>query len=161
MPRLAGCDQACVLCGTVCPTDAIRELSIEEKKYARTGTAFIDRNSCLVWVQDRLCFICDEQCPYNAIVFKWQDGSRKPFVVDTKCNGCGFCEEQCPVKGRSAIIVTQHNEIRLKSGSYIKKADELNLVFSESSEDDDFLPKNNDSVHTETNIMVPEGFIQN
>jgi ferredoxin len=137
--RLAACDQTCALCGTVCPTGAIRKLPLEEKKHAKLGTAAIDTGRCLVWAQDRLCLICDEQCPYNAIVFKWKDSSRKPFVVDTKCNGCGFCEKACPVQGRSAIEVSQHGEIRLLKGSYIEKAKELKLELKENAGDDAFI----------------------
>jgi ferredoxin-type protein NapF len=160
-PRLAGCDQTCALCGTVCPTDAIRSLSLEEKKHAKLGTAYIDRNRCLVWAQDRQCFICDEQCPYNAIVFRWEDSSRRPFVVDNKCNGCGFCEEQCPVQGESAIIVTPQNEIRLASGSYVKKAEELNLVLKNDPGDDRFFFEDSKTENegTDTSNKAPQGFI--
>ena len=137
--RVAGCDQTCADCGKVCPTGAIRTLPLEEKKHARLGTAALDRDRCLVWAQDRLCLICDEQCPYNAIIFKWKDGMRRPYVVDAKCNGCGFCEQVCPVQGRSAIEVSQQGEIRLATGSYVEKARELHLDFKEEPGDDSFL----------------------
>ena len=139
-PRLAGCDQTCNLCGTVCPTEAIRPLPLEEKKHAKLGTASIDRNRCLVWEQDRLCLICDEQCPYDAIVFRWENGFRRPFVIGARCNGCGFCEEQCPVQGESAIRVTPHNQFRLARGSYIARAEEMQLDLREDTGDDRFLP---------------------
>jgi len=151
--RLAGCDQTCALCGTVCPTGAIRELSLDEKKHAKIGTAAIDTGRCLVWAQDRLCLICDEQCPYNAIVFRWKDGSRKPFVIDTRCNGCGFCEQVCPVQGRSAIEVTQHGEIRLSQGSYSEKAQELKLDLKENAGDDAFI------MQGEPSEKLPDGVI--
>lgn len=151
--RLAGCDQTCALCGTVCPTGAIRTLPLEEKKYAKLGTAAIDTGRCLVWAQDRLCLICDEQCPYNAIVFRWKDGSRKPFVLDTKCNGCGFCEQVCPMQGRSAIEVSQHGEIRLLQGSYIEKAKELKLELKENAGDDAFIMQGGPSE------KLPDGII--
>ena len=138
IPRRAGCDQTCNLCGSVCPTDALRELTLAEKKHAKLGTAFIDKDRCLVWEQDRLCLICDEQCPYNAIVFQWKDGFRRPVVIENKCNGCGFCEEQCPVSGTSAIIVTSQGEIRLSEGSYIEAARQQQLDFNEDPGDDAF-----------------------
>jgi polyferredoxin len=157
--RLAGCDQTCNLCGTVCPTDAIRSLSLEEKKHAKIGTAFIDRDRCLVWEQDRLCFICDEQCPYNAIVYRWKDGFRRPFVIDNKCNGCGFCEQACPLQGESAIQVTAQNEIRLESGSYVRKAEELKLKLKEDPGDDRFFLNNKKTGKEAINTKIPEGFI--
>jgi MauM/NapG family ferredoxin protein len=139
VPRLAGCDQTCSLCGQVCPTGAIRALSLEEKKNAKLGTAVIDRERCLVWAENKLCLICDEQCPYNAIVFKWQEGFRRPFVSANKCNGCGFCEEKCPVRGESAIIVTPEGAIRLAQGSYQEAAQKLQLEFKEDPGSDRFL----------------------
>jgi len=139
VPRRAGCDQNCSLCGQVCPTGAIRALPLEEKKSAKLGTAVIDRERCLVWAEDKLCLICDEQCPYNAIVFKWQDGVRRPFVVANKCNGCGFCEEKCPLRGESAIVVNPEGEIRLAEGSYQEAAKKLQLEFKEDPGSDKFL----------------------
>lgn len=141
LPRLAGCDQTCHKCGQVCPTEAIRRLDLEEKTHAKMGTAYIDRNRCIVWVEDRLCLICDEQCPYDAIVFRWEDDFRRPFVVGSRCNGCGFCEQQCPVTGESAILITPDGEIRLKEGSYIEEAKFLQLRFDGVTEDDDFFPE--------------------
>jgi polyferredoxin len=143
VPRLAGCDQTCSLCGQVCPTGAIRALPLEEKKNAKLGTAVIDRERCLVWAEDKLCLICDEQCPYNAIIFKWQEGVRRPFVVANKCNGCGFCEEKCPVKGESAIVVNPEGEIRLAEGSYQEAAKKLQFEFTEDPGTDKFLFEEN------------------
>ena len=143
VPRLAGCDQTCSLCGQVCPTGAIRALALEEKKNAKLGTAVIDRERCLVWAENKLCLICDEQCPYNAIVFKWQDGFRRPFIVANKCNGCGFCEQKCPVRGESAIVVTPEGEIRLAEGSYQEAAQKLQLEFKEDPGMDKFLFEEN------------------
>ena len=167
-PRLAGCDQTCNLCGQVCPTGAIRSLPLEEKRNAKLGTATIDRERCLVWDQNKLCLICDEQCPYNAIIFKWQDGFRRPFVVANKCNGCGFCEEKCPVRGESAIIVTPQDEIRLAEGSYIEAAKRLQLEFKEDPGTDRFLleekqgsftgEKTPAGTQSSVKDKIPEGF---
>jgi len=37
------------------------------------------------------------------------DGNRarvkQPYVVDELCNGCGICENVCPLEGKSAIVV--------------------------------------------------------
>jgi len=125
--RFAGCEQNCNLCGQVCPTQAIRPLNLDERRYARVGTAVIHKEICLVWEQDKLCLICDERCPYNAIVFKVKKGVRRPFVQENKCNGCGLCQEACPVEGKSAIVVYPLGEIRLKEGSYLEAAGENNL----------------------------------
>jgi MauM/NapG family ferredoxin protein len=138
-PRLAPCDQNCNVCGKVCPTQAIRSLSLEEKTHAKIGTAVLRKEMCLVWAQNKLCLICDEICPYNAIVFRPVEGYRRPVVIASKCNGCGFCEQRCPVRGESAIVVVPDGEIRLKEGSYVKEAKKLQLEFKPDPGDDKFI----------------------
>jgi MauM/NapG family ferredoxin protein len=138
-PRLAPCDQNCYICGKVCPTQAIRSLSLEEKTHAKVGTAVLRKEMCLVWAENKICLICDEICPYNAIVFRPVEGYRRPVVIPSKCNGCGFCEQRCPVKGDSAIVVVPNGEIRLKEGSYIKEAKKLELEFKPDPGDDKFI----------------------
>jgi MauM/NapG family ferredoxin protein len=137
--RLAPCEQNCNVCGKVCPTQAIRSLSLEEKTHAKVGTAILRKEMCLVWSQNKLCLICDEICPYNAIVFRPVEGYRRPVVIASKCNGCGFCEQRCPVKGESAIVVVPDGEIRLKEGSYVKEAKKLQLEFKPDPGDDKFI----------------------
>jgi MauM/NapG family ferredoxin protein len=138
-PRLAPCDQNCNVCGKVCPTQAIRSVSLEEKTNAKVGTAVLRKEMCLVWAENKLCLICDEICPYNAIVFRPVEGYRRPVVIASKCNGCGFCEQRCPVRGESAIVVVPNGEIRLKEGSYIKETKKLQLEFKPDPGDDKFL----------------------
>jgi MauM/NapG family ferredoxin protein len=137
--RLAACEQNCYACGRVCPTQAIRSLSLEEKNHAKIGTAVIRKETCLVWAQNKLCLICDEICPYNAIVFRPVEGYRRPVVVASRCNGCGYCETRCPVRGESAIVVVPNGEIRLKEGSYVKEAKKLQLEFKADPGDDKFI----------------------
>ncbi len=121
--RLGACEQDCNLCGQVCPTAAIRNIPLEEKKFARIGTAVIFKNHCIAWEGDKACLVCDEVCPYNAIIFQSRGKrGRHPVVVESRCNGCGFCENKCPVEGASAIVVRQKGEIRLSKGSYYKEA---------------------------------------
>ncbi len=137
--RLAPCDQNCYICGKVCPTQAIRSVSLDEKTHAKVGTAILRKEMCLVWAQNKICLICDEICPYNAIVFRPVEGYRRPFVIASKCNGCGFCEQRCPVKGESAIVVVPDGEIRLKEGSYVKEAKRLQLEFKPDPGDDKYI----------------------
>jgi ferredoxin-type protein NapF len=139
--RLAPCEQNCNVCGQVCPTQAIRTLSLQEKSHAKVGTAVLFKEKCLVWAQDKRCLICDEICPYNAIVFRTVEGVRRPVVIPSKCNGCGFCEQRCPVQGESAIVVVPQGEIRLKKGSYIQEAKKLQLDFRPDPGNDRFIPE--------------------
>jgi len=140
--RLAACEQECNVCGKVCPTQAIRSLGLEEKTHAKLGTAILRKEMCLVWAQDKLCLICDEICPYDAIVFRTIEGYRRPVVVAPRCNGCGYCEQRCPVEGESAIVVAPIGQIRLRTGSYVAEAKKLQLDFRPNPGDDQFILKN-------------------
>jgi MauM/NapG family ferredoxin protein len=105
--RLGGCESECNLCGKVCNTQAIRHLPLEAKKRVKMGKAVIDHDLCLVWKEERTCYLCDEVCPYDAIAFTQPQGStmEKPAVDPAKCTGCGLCEWKCPVEP-PAIYVT-------------------------------------------------------
>jgi polyferredoxin len=70
----SGCQFNCIACGHLCPTAAIRPLSLDERKglgkFANQGpitigTAFIDRGRCLPWAMDRPCIVCQENCPVS------------------------------------------------------------------------------------------------
>lgn len=127
----APCSQDCAACGQVCATGAIRPLDIEEKKFAKIGTARIYKARCLAWGQDRKCLVCDEVCPYNAVSFVKvpERNNRVPVVEDHKCIGCGFCESKCPVPGSRAIVVEVSGEVRLAEGSYREEAKRRRLSF--------------------------------
>jgi len=130
MARLGYCEQACTLCGQVCPTGAIRQLSVAEKigqpphlQPVRIGTAFIDRGRCLPYAMDTQCIVCEEVCPTapKSIYFKQvevagRDGAlrllKQPYVDPTLCWGCGVCETRCPVFDQAAIRVTSVGESR-------------------------------------------------
>jgi len=140
-PRLAACATNCNACGKVCPTAAIRDIPLTEKQHAKVGTAWILRQNCLVWEQDKKCLVCDEVCPYDAIVFQPVPGliNAAPVVVENRCLGCGWCETRCPVEGAAAIRVNVIGEIRLASGSYVEKAREYGLVFKVKDKAEDKL----------------------
>ncbi len=70
----SGCQLNCVACGQVCPTSAIRPITLAEKRgineFAeagpiKLGTAFVDRNRCLPWAMDKPCIVCEENCPVS------------------------------------------------------------------------------------------------
>lgn len=126
VPRVAGCEEKCHLCGFVCPTGAIRKLSYDEKRFAKIGTAVLDRHRCLAWSQNKECLVCDEVCPYNAIsayVVETTKGRFKVPVVDEDlCLGCGMCEQHCPIFDTAAIVVYKFGENRKKEGPYATDA---------------------------------------
>lgn len=123
VPRIGGCERYCNRCGQVCPTSAIRNLPLAEKTFVIIGLAIIDRSRCIAWEEDKVCLICDEVCPYNAIRMFSETLNNitlsRPYVDEKICTGCGLCEHSCPVDGESAIKVFAYNQERKKSGSYI------------------------------------------
>ncbi len=135
--RHGPCEDKCNMCGYVCPTQAIRALPLPEKQFVKMGTAVIDRYRCLAWEQDKLCLICSEICPIHAIdsmvVDNYKGPFKRPFVIDDKCIGCGYCEKACPVQGRSAIEVYSIGENRIKNGSYITEKKKALRAVKEST----------------------------
>ena len=127
--RTGYCEFNCTLCGQVCPTGAIRQLTIEEKWQLKIGHAWFDKNICLPFAKGISCMVCEEHCPtpQKAIRFKevemvGDSGQaitvRQPYVVDELCIGCGICENKCPLSGRSAIYVTNAGEHRHPDNSF-------------------------------------------
>lgn len=121
--KIGYCEFKCNLCGQVCPTGAIKNLPVEEKKKVKIGLAFVDKNRCLPFAMDIPCIVCEEHCPTSpkAIKFKTvrtvdQKGKnielKQPYVLPDICTGCGICQNKCPVLDKPAIRVTSVNEDR-------------------------------------------------
>ncbi len=122
---LGYCEYTCTLCGSVCPSGAIGEISAREKikRPIRIGSAYVDRGRCLPWSGNAPCIVCEEHCPTSpkAIylrddVVAGPDGKmlrvKLPYVDLKRCVGCGICENKCPVRGRPAIVVIAAGESR-------------------------------------------------
>ncbi|QDR82380.1 Electron transport complex subunit RsxB [Sporomusa termitida] len=98
IPRQSRCD-LCLSCQEVCPTGAIVQVPLDK---VRMGRAILDKSRCIAWEENKLCFICGEQCPVLAIT---GDEYHRPTILLDKCAGCGSCENACPVAGEAAIRV--------------------------------------------------------
>lgn len=145
-PDWAGCESSCNACGQVCPTGAIRELAIEEKRHARMGLAFINEQTCLPYAGVEACDLCAVECQaagYDAIEYQQVgtqvdesgapiagSGYLAPVMIEEKCVGCGLCQTRCNginvkqnhLLSESAIVVKAGGEFedRIMSGSYIE-----------------------------------------
>jgi MauM/NapG family ferredoxin protein len=123
VPKLGYCEYNCNLCSEVCPTGAIREISLDEKKSIRIGIAHIDKNRCIPYERGVNCGVCEEHCPVpeKAIKFKEEKSTtssgrpfilKKPYIDQRLCIGCGTCENKCVLKEEPAIRVYAESESR-------------------------------------------------
>jgi len=122
VPRLGCCDYSCYACGGACPTGAIPALALADKRLSVIGHAYIDRDRCLPWADDRNCLVCEEMCPVPEKAIILEDVTvtaatgesvdiRRPVVVRDRCIGCGICENRCPLNGEAAIRVYAPSEL--------------------------------------------------
>ena len=116
IPRLGYCEYNCTLCGQVCPTGAIPDLEPAVKKREVIGKAVFDKNHCIPFAKRIDCIVCEEHCPIPQKAIRSElvtvtgfDGEKRtvkmPYVVDELCNGCGICENVCPLEGKAGVEV--------------------------------------------------------
>jgi len=115
------CEDACNLCTTACPTEAIESLPLADKKYFKIGTAEVDRSLCRPFAEGVNCSICFDACVPLAISFREIDSVnyrgekvrvKGIFVDSTLCNGCGICEFKCPRTDVPGIVLRPVSEQR-------------------------------------------------
>ncbi len=101
------CRPECTKCSEVCPTGAIRPISIEEKSSTQIGHAVWVKELCVVLTDDVSCGNCERHCPSGAItmVDYAETGKKIPTIDTARCIGCGACEHLCPARPLSAIYV--------------------------------------------------------
>jgi MauM/NapG family ferredoxin protein len=160
--RVGGCEEKCFRCGWVCPTGALRPLPFEEKRFAKIGTAVIDRHRCLAWSQNKECVVCDEVCPYNAIdpiVADTVKGRFKvPVVYEDLCIGCGMCEQQCPIEDFAAIVVYKFGENRLSKGQYATDGQKQDILKRRARQSQESIRASGEPPAAEISGGLPEGF---
>lgn len=92
------CKYDCHKCSEVCPSGAIKKLTLAQKQKTQIALAVINEQDCIK------CGLCVHHCP-RQIIHK-EDGSY-PHINTDECIGCGACQSVCPV---SAITVSAVNQ---------------------------------------------------
>ncbi len=107
------CRPECHACSDVCPAGAIKPITWEDKSATQIGHAVWLPDNCVVLTDEVECGNCARHCLVGAITMVPSDpsnpDSRKiPAVDETRCIGCGACENLCPARPFSAIYVEGH-----------------------------------------------------
>lgn len=98
------CFHDCVKCSQVCPTGALRPISVKEKHARPIGIAIVNAKKCIAWANNEYCAVCDEYCPFKAIKLVKRKDVMCPIVETDKCRGCGACESACPAEPIAIVI---------------------------------------------------------
>ncbi len=112
------CRPECNACSSVCPSGAIRPISLVEKSSTQIGHAEWHSELCIpVTVGDK-CNNCARHCPAGAITmvdYTVSEGVtvQVPSVDRSRCIGCGACQALCPARPESAIRVEGHEVHKL------------------------------------------------
>lgn len=112
------CRPECTKCSEVCPTGAIKPITVADKSSIQIGHAVWIKRNCVVKTDQVECGNCARHCPTGAITMVPSDpnnpDSLKFPAVDTeRCIGCGACENLCPARPFSAIYVEGHERHRI------------------------------------------------
>ncbi len=107
------CRPECHRCSEVCPAGAIKEIKAEDKSSIQIGHAVWTKKNCIVFTDHVECGNCARHCPVGAIMMIPVDSNDEnspkfPAVNQSRCIGCGACENLCPAKPFSAIHVEGH-----------------------------------------------------
>lgn len=124
------CRPECTRCSDVCPTGAIKPITVEQRTATQVGHAIWIKDNCVPVADGIPCGNCARHCPAQAIQmvplqsgvhqdgWRWLDADNQeiprervlliPVVNEEKCIGCGACENLCPSRPFSAIYVEGH-----------------------------------------------------
>ena len=94
----------CVMCdGLVCmrdcPSGALVPTALG---LVHMGTAMWKDSLC-VRSKGEQCTICIDQCPIGSVAIELRND--RVFVKEEGCTGCGVCENYCPTKPKSIVVI--------------------------------------------------------
>ena len=112
------CNYNCTICSEVCPNDAIKILTKEEKHRTQVGRVHFIKTNCIVYTDETSCGACSEHCPTQAVkMVPYKNGLTIPSINPDICVGCGGCEYICPARPYRAIYV-EGNPVHLVVQKY-------------------------------------------
>ena len=111
--ELGYCRPECTRCADVCPTGAIHSIAKEQKSSTQIGHAVWIKKNCIPLTDGVECGNCARHCPVGAIEMvpsnpDDEESAYVPAVNESRCIGCGACENLCPARPFSAIYVEGH-----------------------------------------------------
>ena len=130
--KMGWCELNCTLCSQVCPTGAIREISIAEKLGVgpfeakgpiKTGTAFYNQGRCLPWAMDTSCVVCEEVCPVSPkaiftrnveVTDRWGATLelKRPYIDPGQVHRLRHLRARMPRQGRPGRLRHRHRRDR-------------------------------------------------
>lgn len=106
------CRPECNSCSSVCPTGAIKPITLADKSSTQIGHAVWVKKNCIPVTEGHECGNCERHCPTGAIQMVHPNGDETkpkiPAINENRCIGCGACENLCPARPFSAIYVEGH-----------------------------------------------------
>ncbi len=96
------CEFDCKNCSDICPTGALRKMSLKEKQNCRIGLVKLDYEKCTK------CGLCARICPKQALEHK---AGSTPVYIAKNCIGCGACQNICPAKAIEIVSINEQSQI--------------------------------------------------
>ncbi len=107
------CQFDCNKCSQLCPTGALKPLSLAQKQKTKIAEAKFNPQTCIVFQDGEKCGLCAAVCPVHAITLR-KNGAPRP--VDSKlCIGCGACQAVCPAQGKTMTVHEIEQQIQLEA----------------------------------------------
>lgn len=107
------CHFDCNKCSQVCPTGAIRPLTLAAKQKTKIAEAHFNPQKCIVFQNDEKCGRCAAVCPVHAVLLR-KNGTPRPVKTDL-CIGCGACMEICPAPEKAMTVHAIEKQIHTEA----------------------------------------------